>query len=217
MRIDAGGTVVSARVRAPASPRGALFVFGHGAGGALDDRLLVALDRLLEERGHGVVRFNFAYREAGRRLPDPVPRLETTYRAVIEHARAAIAHGRLFIGGKSMGGRIATHLAAEGERVDGVVLLGYPLHPAKRPDKLRDAHLGRIGVPVLFLQGTRDPLCDLALLLRAVQPMGERATVHVVEGGDHSLGVARASGRTKDEVREEIGAAVDAWLDGFGA
>ena len=111
-----------------------------------------------------------------------------------------------------MGGRMASHLAAQGDRIDGLLLLGYPLHPPNQPEKLRDQHLPSIRVPTLFVQGTRDPLCDLALLRRRVRAMGKNATLHVVEEGDHSLVVPKRSGRSRASVIEEVCVAVEAWL-----
>ncbi len=197
-------------MRPPAEASGLLFALAHGAGGSSSDPLLVELDGALARLGHGVARFDFGYRARGRKLPDPAAQLEAEWRAVIAHLRAHVPHGRLFIGGKSMGGRMATHLAAAGDRLDGLVLLGYPLHPAKQPQKLRVAHLPHVRAPALFLQGTRDALCELPRLLHALREM-PAATLHVVEGGDHSLAVPKRAGRTRADVIEEIALVVDRW------
>ncbi len=178
----------------------------------MTDPLLTGLGKELRQRGHGVARFNFAYREEGRKVPDRAPKLEETYRDVLARLRKKLPDARLVIGGKSMGGRMASHLAAQGEPIAGLLLLGYPLHPPKQPEKLRDAHLPNIQTPTLFVQGTRDPLCDLALLRPRVKAMGKVARLHVIEGGDHSLIVPKSSGRTRGDVLAEVADAVEAWL-----
>lgn len=189
-----------------------VFVLAHGAGGHMDDPLLLDVASVLKRGGHGVARFNFEYRALGKKVPDRAPKLEATYRAVLARVKKAVPRATLVIGGKSMGGRMASHLAAQGEDVAGLLLLGYPLHPPNKPEKMRDAHLGDIRIPSLFVQGTRDPLCDLKLLKKALKKMGPRATLHVVDGGDHSLVVPKSTGRSRAEIIEEVGAAVDAWV-----
>ena len=207
--------MVTLKVEPPASKNGVLFVLAHGAGGSMTDPLLVDLTSALHEKGHGVARFNFAYRDEGRKLPDRAPALEATYREVIEQLRRDVPHRKLVIGGKSMGGRMASHLAAQGDQLDGLLLLGYPLHPPKRPEKLRDAHLSSIRIPTLFIQGTRDPLCDLALLEPRVRKMGKTATLVVIDEGDHSLVVPKRSGKSRDEVIAGIvSAAEKRFVDG---
>jgi predicted alpha/beta-hydrolase family hydrolase len=176
----------------------------------MTDPLLVDLAKALHARRHGVARFNFAYRDEGRKLPDRAPKLEATYREVIERVRSDVPHRKLVIGGKSMGGRMASHLAAQGDPLDGLLLLGYPLHPPKQPEKLRDAHLKDIRVPTLFVQGTRDPLCDLALLKPRVKKMGKVATLLVIGDADHSLVVPKRSGRDRKSVIAEVVAAIEA-------
>jgi uncharacterized protein len=200
----------------PKRAAGIVFVLAHGAGGHLDDPLLVDVGAALKRAGHGVARFNFAYRDAGRNVPDRAPVLETTWRGVIARVGRAAPRATIVIGGKSMGGRMATHLAAQGDAMAGLLLLGYPLHPPKQPEKLRDAHLGSIRVPALFVQGTRDPLCELKLMKRALKKMGEHATLHIVDGGDHSLVVPKRSGRTRTEVIGEIAKATETWLTASG-
>ena len=208
-----GGTVSGAVSRPAAPRRAATVVVAHGAGTAMDHPFLVAIADGLAARGVAAVRFNFPYTERGDRAPDRAPVLEACYRAVLAAVRAdpALA-GRLVIGGKSMGGRMASHLAAAGEPVDGLVFLGYPLHPAGRPQQLRAAHLPRITAPMLFLTGTRDALCPLEIL-RPVLAGLPLATLHVVEDGDHSFAVRKKSGRTAAEVMDELLSATCAWLD----
>lgn len=188
-------------------------VLAHGAGSTRDASLLVAVADGLAAAGCATARFNFPYRERGARVPDRAPVLEACYRAVLEALRAdpACAGTPLVIGGASMGGRMATHLAAAGEPVAGVVLLGYPLHPAGRPTVTRSAHLPRIAVPMLFVTGSRDALCPLDDL-RPVLATLPAATLHVVEEADHSFGVRVRSGRTRAAVCAEVVAAITAWL-----
>lgn len=189
---------------APAAAPRAVLVLGHGAGGDHRATLLASLAAALPARGVAVARFDFPYRAAGKKLPDPMPRLEAAYEAALAAVSARAPGVPTFLGGKSMGGRVATHLAARGVPCAGLVLLGYPLHPAGRPEKLRDVHLPSVQVPMLFVQGPRDALCDLALLRPVLARCGDRARLHVIDDGDHSLEVRRASGRTNAEVQREV-------------
>lgn len=183
------------------------FVFAHGAGGHRDDPGMRALSKLLADLGIEVVRFNFPYREAGSKRPDPMPVLKASMRNEIERVR-----GRpLLIGGRSMGGRVATMLAAEGVACDGLLLFAYPLHPAGQPEKLRDAHLPQIQVPVLCFNGTRDALCRRELMERSLEQVKAPWTMHWLEGADHSFHVLKRSGRTDAQVLGEIGEAVSRW------
>jgi predicted alpha/beta-hydrolase family hydrolase len=194
------------------APRATL-VLGHGAGGDHRARLLVELARRLPERGVAVARFDFPYKAAGKKLPDPMHKLEAAYEAAARAASALAPAAPLFIGGKSMGGRVATHLVARGFACAGVVLLGYPLHPAGKKERLRDAHLPSVQVPMLFLSGTRDDLCDLDLL-RPVLTRVTRARLHVLDDGDHSLEVRVASGRSKQAALDEVVEVVAGFLLG---
>lgn len=210
----ADGRAVSGVVTLPeGGPAAATVVLAHGAGNDMTNPLLVAFADALAERGYATVRFNFPYKERGGRAPDPAPVLEACYRAVLAQVRADtdLRAKRLVIGGKSMGGRMASHLAAAGEAVDGLLFLGYPLHPAGKPERLRAAHLQRIAVPMLFLAGTRDALCRLDLLRAALAGL-PKATLHVVDDGDHSFAVRVRSGRDQAAVRSEIVDASLAWL-----
>lgn len=211
----AGGSVAGA-VTLPAHRRGVTVVVAHGAGTAMDHPFLAAFAAGLAARGLAAVRFNFPYTERGDRAPDRAPVLEACYRAILAAVRAdAALAGRLVIGGKSMGGRMASHLAAAGEPVDGLVLLGYPLHPAGRPGQLRAAHLPRIAAPMLFLTGTRDALCPLATLRPILAPL-PHATLHVVDDADHSFAVRKKSGRTAAAVMDELADATSAWVRDAG-
>lgn len=194
----------------------ALFVCAHGAGGNMADRGLLATTAALRAHGLGVVRFNFLYTEHASRRPDPMPRLMATAAAVIERARAELGPARLVIGGRSMGGRAASMLAADGFAADGLLLLAYPLHPAGKPEQLRDAHLPRIRMPVLCCNGTRDALCTPALMERALTTVVAPWTMHWVEGADHSFHVLRSSGRTDAQVLDEIAVAAAGWAARLG-
>lgn len=190
---------------------GTVFVFAHGAGGHQDDRGMLALDAELRGRGVLPVRFNFPYRAQGSRRPDPMPVLMRTIRETCEQARAQHRPSRLIIGGRSMGGRAASMLAAEGYPCDGLLLFAYPLHPAGKPEKLRDAHLASIRVPVLCFNGTRDALCTPDLMVQATASL-PGWTMHWLEGADHSFHVLKSSGRTDAQVIEESGRTTKAWL-----
>lgn len=191
-----------------------VFVCAHGAGGALGDRSLLAASRAVQAAGASVVRFNFPYRERKSGRPDPMPVLTECVASVADQARRELSPAILVIGGRSMGGRAASMLAAEGFACDGLLLLAYPLHPPGQPAKLRDAHLPAIRVPVLCLSGTRDTFCERALMERALGTVRAAWTMHWIEGADHSFHVLKSSGRTDaDVMREVTGAAAD-WLHG---
>ncbi|HET7364173.1 MAG TPA: alpha/beta family hydrolase [Burkholderiales bacterium] len=194
---------------APAIEKRALFVCAPGAGGHMNDAQMLRTVAALEPLGIEVVRFNFAYRSRGSRRPDPMPVLRERYETAVADARRNLGARPLIIGGRSMGGRVATMLAADGFACDALLLFAYPLHPAGQPEKLRDAHLPRIRVPVLCFNGTRDALCRRDLMERALQNVGPNWRMHWLEGADHSL--------KGDKVMAEIAAAVAAWLPGVQA
>ena len=166
----------------------------------MHDRSMQASARALEAAGLDVRRFDFPYREQGRRIPDPMPVL----RAAFERQVVREPGRKLYLGGRSMGGRVATMLAADGFACDGLILLAYPLHPAGKPEKLRDAHLPRIRVPVLCFNGTRDKLCTRELMEKALERVTTRWDMRWIEGADHSLATAKALA--------EISASTRAWL-----
>ena len=145
---------------------------------------MLATASALEARGIEVVRFNFPYRERGSKLPDRMPELKAAFAAVVEPLRG---DRKLILGGRSMGGRVATMLAAEGFACDGLLLFAYPLHPAGKPEKLRDAHLPLIKVPVLCFNGTRDTLCTRELMDKALAAVKAPWAMHWLDDADHSL------------------------------
>jgi predicted alpha/beta-hydrolase family hydrolase len=178
----------------------ALFVAGHGAGSHKDHPSMLQLSRVLTRHGFDVVRFNFDYRDEGSRVPDRMPKLQACFSAVAEKARREVKGRKLVLGGRSMGGRVASMLAAEGLACDGLLLLAYPLHPAGNPEKRRDAHLPKIRVPVLCINGTRDALCSRQQMLQSIQ--GLCWDMHWLEGAGHSF-----------PVTDELGALARRWLE----
>ena len=180
-----------------------------------DDGML-RLAEPLRAAGLGVVLFDFLYRRRGSRRPDPMPDLQRCFTAVINSTLEEVGRPRrLILGGRSMGGRVASMLAAAGFGCDGLLLLAYPLHPAGEPERLRASHLARIPVPTLCLNGTRDRLCQQDLMEAAIAPLGRRWTMHWVQDADHGFAVTRSSGRTTVDVLDEIGRATREWLAGL--
>ena len=214
---DGHGGTVSAVVAYPegfTAGRVPGVILAHGAGNDMTNPFLVAVHEGLARHGYLSVRFNFPYTEQGRRAPNPAPVLEACYRSILAAVRAdkGLRPSQLVIGGKSLGGRIASQLAAQGVTVEGVLLLGYPLHPPGRPEKLRTEHLTRISVPMLFFAGTRDPLCTLELLRQTLKRLFVPVKLHVIAEGDHSFVVPKRSGRTQEDVYEEIITVSSAWI-----
>jgi hypothetical protein len=229
--IDVGGrTTTALAYSADANRRtGATLVLAHGAGAGQASRFIVDFATGLTARGVDILTFNFVYTEQNRKMPDRTELLEECYRAVVDAARnyAPFAGNRLFIGGKSMGGRIASHLAASepnkarstrdkkiagDNEIAGLVLLGYPLHPPGKPEQLRVAHLPAIRVPILILQGARDPFGTPEDLLRHIESLTVPVTLHVVEGGDHSLAPPKTSGVSVDQKYSEIQDVIADWI-----
>jgi predicted alpha/beta-hydrolase family hydrolase len=196
-------------------PTGITLVLGHGAGASQTSDFMVNLATGMAARGVDSVTFNFGYMQAGRRVPDPNQKLEACYQAVIETVRNHESFGRnaLVIGGKSMGGRIASQVAAgDTPGLSGLVLFGYPLHPPGRPEKLRTQHLSRVKTPTLFVQGSRDAFGtpdELRPFLAGLKP---RVTLFVVDGGDHSFKVLKGSGLAQREVHQAVYDQVAKWL-----
>jgi len=186
----------------------ATFVCAHGAGGNMQDRGMQAVAKELRGRGLDVVRFNFVYSEKKSGRPDPMALLQACIKAVV----GAVSAKRLLIGGRSMGGRAASMLAADGFAADGLLLLAYPLHPAGKPEQLRDAHLPRITMPTLCLNGTRDALCRPDLMEAVLPRLGSNFEMHWLEGADHSFHVLKSSGNTDGDVMREVGESVQGWL-----
>jgi predicted alpha/beta-hydrolase family hydrolase len=185
--VPVGDASISTATIAPRSPVATLIV-AHGAGAGMDSPFLAGFCRAMAQETVSTVRFNFPYIERGRRAPDREPLLRETWLAVFNHV-AARAREPLFAGGKSLGGRIASMCVADGMAAAGLVFLGYPLHPPGKADRIRAEHLERVPVPMLFVEGTRDPFAHPAALGPVLESLGGRATLETVEGGDHSFKV----------------------------
>jgi predicted alpha/beta-hydrolase family hydrolase len=212
-RVPIGGDETHA-VYEPSTTEGdaTVFVCAHGAGGNMSDRSMLAASKALRARGIGVVRFNFLYREKGSGRPDPMPRLMDTVAAVVDRVRLELEPRTLIIGGRSRGGRAASMLAADAFDAEGLLLLAYPLHPEGQPTKLRDAHLPRITMRVLCINGTRDGLCRRELMERVLTTVTAPWEMHWLEGADHSFHVLKSSGRNDAAVLDEVGEVCATWV-----
>ena len=179
-------------------------ILAHGAGQGMDSPFMQFFHDELARRGFLSVAFNFDYMDQKRKIPDPQPKMQALYRRVI--GEVAQEHGprTIVIGGKSMGGRVASYIAADTPGVGGLIFLGYPLHPPGKPDQTRDAHLYGIQLPMLFLSGTRDAFAERALLEGVVGKLGDRATLVWTDGGDHSLKVGKKAGDSLGRAAENI-------------
>lgn len=210
------GAVTAIAYPATAADRAEItLILGHGAGAGQTSGFMVAYATALAARGIDTLTFNFLYTEQRRRVPDPKEKLEACYRAVIDHARGypSFAGNRLAIGGKSMGGRIASQVAAAGlADLAGLVFLGYPLHPPGKPEQLRDKHLPAIAAPMLFIQGARDAFGTPDELRPILARLKAPAALYVVERGDHSFKVPKSAGVAQAEVHKTVQAEIERWL-----
>lgn len=212
-RIQVGNETTSAiHEAAPHGDHSVVFVCAHGAGGSMADKGLVAVSRAIGARDIDIVRFNFLYKEKRSSRPDQMPKLEETFSAVVAHVRSELRPSTLIIGGRSMGGRAASMLAAGGFDCSGLLLLAYPLHPPGAPEKRRDAHLPSIRVPVLCINGTRDPFCTPALMNQAIEKVTAPWQMVWIESGDHSFHVLKSSGKTDADVMRDVADAAEAWI-----
>ena len=202
---------VSAILLAPDDAR-CLLVFAHGAGAGMRHKTIETFSRNVAALGIATFRFQFPYTEKGRRRPDSRPVLQRSVRKAVAQARAIRPDLPLLAGGRSMGGRMASGAdASEALEVAGFVFHAFPLHPPGKPGTERADHLEHVAKPMLFLNGTRDRLADPELLAGVCERLGPRATLHRVEGGDHSLQVLKRSGRKQEDVDREVAEAVGAW------
>lgn len=207
-----GSGEVSGVLSRPLDPW-ALLVLAHGAGADMRHRFMAELAEALCERGVSVLRYQFPYAEQGKRRPDPQPRLVATVRAAVAEG-ARLAEGLpVLAGGKSLGGRMTSHAAADGglPQARGLVFFGFPLHPADDVGTKRAEHLPRVPQPLLFLQGTRDELAELPLVQQVVAGLGARARIHVVEDADHSFAVRKTRGHDPKAVIPALADATVAW------
>lgn len=197
----------------PAKAPLAALVLAHGAGAGQKSAWMVKAAQALATQGITCATFDFPYITAGRKVPDRAPVLEAHWREVVDEARKKFGKLPLFIGGKSMGGRIASHIAAQGlDGVNGLIFFGYPLHPPGRPEQRRDAHLPQIKEPMLFIQGSRDTFGNEEEM-KALTPALQRAELHVIAGGDHSFKVPGGVKVQQPAFDEAIARAV-AWMRG---
>jgi predicted alpha/beta-hydrolase family hydrolase len=208
------GTTVSGLLMVPDAPR-ALYVLAHGAGAGMAHPFMAAAAQGLAARGVATLRYQFPYMERGSKRPDAPRVAHAAVRAAVAAAAHALPGVPLFAGGKSFGGRMTSQTQADAPLpgVRGLVFLGFPLHPAGKPPDARAAHLREVRVPMLFLQGTRDALADLALLQPLVRDLGHRATLHVFAEADHSFHVPARSGRKDAQVLADLLDALVAWID----
>ena len=207
-------TRVSGLLQAPPQPR-ACFVLAHGAGAGMAHPFMAGVAAGLAQRGIASLRYQFPYMERGNRRPDPPKLAQATVRAAVAEAARLVPQLPLVAGGKSFGGRMTSQaqaaVALPGVR--GLAFLGFPLHPAGRPSRDRGEHLFDIGIPMLFLQGTRDNLASLDELEPLCAALGARAVLRLFADADHSFHVPARSGRTDGEVRDEVLDALVAWID----
>jgi predicted alpha/beta-hydrolase family hydrolase len=203
VEIPWSGGVVSGRLVGD-GPDGVLLA--HGAGTTQDHPFLVMLRDGLADRGHTVLTFNYPYTERGGRRPDPTDRLLACHRAAADTLLPRVS--RLFLAGRSMGGRIGTHLAAEGYPAAGLILYAYPLHPAGKPEKLRVEQFSRIEIPMLFFQGTRDALSRMDLFHAEISGL-PNVTVDLLEGATHST---RGGGWTERSMADHLIEGTSAWI-----
>ncbi len=207
---------VSALLLRP-TPARALLVLGHGAGAGMRHPFMQAVAEQLATQKIATFRYQFPYMEKGKKSPDSQTTLRATIVSAVETAKKAARGLPLLAGGKSMGGRLTSLVAAEGRLPDvqGLIFFGFPLHAAGKPSSERGAHLAEVTAPMLFLQGTRDRLAELDYITPLCRSLGKRATLHVVEGGDHSFHVLKRSGRTDEDVQNELGETVGSWVSGL--
>ena len=213
LKIDVGTSgTVSALLMRPREAR-ACFVFAHGAGAGITHPAIETMATGLAERGVATLRYQFPYMERGSKRPDPPGVAHAAVRAAVAEAARRCAGLALIAGGKSFGGRMTSQTQAKAplDGVEGLAFLGFPLHPAGQPSTDRAAHLADIHIPMLFLQGANDQLAKVDLLKPVVAGLGRRATLHLVEGADHSFHVPKRSGRDDKEVMAEVLDAFAAW------
>jgi predicted alpha/beta-hydrolase family hydrolase len=216
VEVDGGSTTARHFSGGTSAP---LLVLAHGAGADQRHRFMVAIARRLSDRGVSAVTFNFLYTERKRRAPDRAPVLEATWTTVLDAVVARLKpEGTIAIGGKSMGGRIASQVAASKpgseawRRVGGLVLFGYPLHPPGQPAKPRVAHLPAIAVPVLLVQGTRDTFGTRDEIEPVFGALKTRVDYEFIEGGDHSFAVPKSSGHSEADILDRVADRVAAWI-----
>ena len=208
------GDTVSALLDGPSNPQAAL-VLAHGAGAGMQHMFMASIAQGLAARRIATLRFQFPFAEHGGKRPDPPAVAHAAVRAAVTAAATALPGVPLFAGGKSFGGRMTSQAQAQSplQGVRGLIFVGFPLHASGKPSSERARHLSQVAVPMLFLQGTRDALADLALMQACAQDLGKLAHLHVVQGADHSFHVLVRSGRSDDEVLAELAGSIANWID----
>jgi len=214
LTVEVGDITVTAAYARPDNPS-ATIVVAHGAGAGMEHPFLTGLTAALNGLGVATLRFNFPYREAGRKFPDRPPVAIAAWRAAMAAAAEQAAKhqdtGPLWAAGKSFGGRMASMAVADGMDAAGLIYLGYPLHPPGKPEKLRDEHLYGLATPMLFLQGSRDTFATPEILADVVSRIGPHAVLQWVDGGDHSFAVA-GNKRPATEVGASLAQPMDAFI-----
>ena len=207
---------VSALLTQPDHGR-ACYVLAHGAGADMRHSFMAKVAEGLADRGIATLRFNFPYMENKQGRPDQPAVAHAAIRAAVEEAARLCPGLKLVAGGKSFGGRMTSQAQSKAPLpgVKALAFLGFPLHAAQKPSSERAEHLSGIGIPMLFLQGTRDALADLGHLKPVIKALGAKATLHEVEGGDHSFAVLKKSGRTNEDALAEVLDTLVAWIDGI--
>ncbi|OGU77728.1 MAG: alpha/beta hydrolase [Ignavibacteria bacterium RBG_16_34_14] len=193
-----------------------LFVFAHGAGAGMKHYFMEKVSSYLADEGIATLRYNFPYTEKNKKSPDPAPILMETVRSAVKAALKTAGDIPILAGGKSMGGRMTSLAASDQnktgmEKVKGIVFFGFPLHAPGKPSNERAEHLIKVNVPMLFLQGTRDKLADLELLKPVIKKLGDKATLYIIEGADHSFHLPKSLGGNDEEVLKELAKKVGEW------
>jgi predicted alpha/beta-hydrolase family hydrolase len=211
--LSRAGDVTSALLQSPDAPH-ACVVVAHGAGAGMHHRFMQAIADGLASQGIATLRFQFPFMEQGSKRPDPPSVAQAAVRAAVAEAARRCPGVPLFAGGKSFGARMSSQAQAAEPLPDvrGLAFFGFPLHPAGKPSVERAKHLAQVTLPMLFLQGTRDALADLELVRATTRELGERATLHVVDGADHAFEVLKRSGRTNEEVIAELATTAAGWI-----
>ncbi len=191
-------------------------IIAHGAGNDMHEPVIVKVCEGLAHAGHVTLRFNFIYREKGNKTPDPQAKLESTWESVYRFFTESLPYEfkAVIVGGKSMGGRVASQMAATGKlSAHGLILLGYPLHPPGKKDTLRDSHLYRIDIPMLFFAGSRDSLCDLSLLNSVLNKLNTLWDLMIVQGGDHSFQLPKSESHHQEDIYDKVVQKCNSWVE----
>jgi len=209
-------TPLSALLMKPTKAR-ACFVFAHGAGAGMSHAFMEQIAAGLYRRGIATLRYQFPFMEKGSKRPDQPTIAHAAVRAAVAEARKRCRGISVIAGGKSFGGRMTSQAQAISplDGVEGLAFLGFPLHPSGKPSIVRAEHLSAIRIPMLFIQGTRDKLAEIALLASVTKSLGRRATVHLIDHADHAFHVPARSGRTDSDVVSEIAEAFASWITRF--